>query len=494
MAEVQGVDYDAPPVIAAFMQSSARRRAIKGPFGSGKSSGCCVEVVRRCKEQRPDTAGPNKGKRCSRWAIVRNTVPQLRDTTMKTWFSWFPDGSCGWWKETGKTFFVEFGDVKAEIMFRGLDDAGDVKNLLSLELTGAYLNECREIVREIVEGIDGRINRYPAMKDGGASWCGIIADTNPPDEGTYWHALLEGMDPDDPTQKKDNGWDVYHQPPGMLVVDDGRGSKRYTPNPLAENIGHLPEGYYEALCQGNTAEYVKVYVLGKYGTSKSGKPVHPLFDEDRHVANDFLIPNKFLPLIISADFGLTPAMALKQQDPRGRVLTLDEVVTEDMGLERAILERLKPLLNRKYEGYDIRVTGDPSGANRSQNDESTCVQVFKKHGFKRVQFAHTNNPIIRQGATDYFLAKYTEVGPAYLIDPRCVYLKAGMKGGYHFKVSKAGVKSDQPEKNLSSHICEAGQYADMRFQLGVEKADKKPELDRMVAQAAARRGVYTRRS
>jgi hypothetical protein len=488
-----GVDYAAPRTVSAFMQSNARQRVIMGPFGSGKSSGCVIEVVRRSKEQRVCTGGEKKGKRASRWAIIRNTMPQLRDTTIKTWFSWFPDGSCGYWKETGKTFFIEFGDVSAEVCFRALDDAADIKNLLSLELTGAYINECREIPQAIVEGLKGRIERYPAVKDGGCSWAGIWADTNPPEEGSYWHSLMEGLDPGDPSVPKKSGWDVFIQPPGLLKVDDGRGGKKYMPNPEADNIKNLPPGYYEHLAQDNSDEYIKVYVLGKYGTSKSGKPVHPLFEEELHVARDRLIPNRHLPLIIAADFGLTPAMTLKQQDAWGRVLTFDEIVTESMGLERCIDERLKPLLRNKYDGFDIFVTGDPSGGNRSQTDETTCVQVFKKKGFKRVKLARSNNPIARWGATDHYLSRRTERGPAYLIDPTCVYLKGGMKGGYHFKVSKTGVKSDAPEKNLHSHICEAGEYGDMYFQQGAEQTTSTTERKAMLAQAAARRGVYTRR-
>lgn len=495
MSDLNGVDYEAPPTISEFMQSHARRRVTIGPFGSGKSSGACVEVVRRSKEQRVCTGGEHKGKRATRWAIVRNTMPQLRDTTIKTWFSWFPDGSCGYWKETGKTFFIQFGDVYSEVCFRALDDANDVKNLLSLELTGAYINECREIPREIVEGIDGRINRFPAVKDGGCSWCGVWADTNPPEEGSYWHNLMENLDPDDGVTPKASGWVTFRQPPGMLEVNDGRGGVKLVPNPNADNIKNLPAGYYETLCQNNSKEYIKVYVLGKYGTSKSGKPVHPMFDEDRHVARDFLIPNRFLTLVISADFGLTPAMALKQQDAFGRVLTLDEIVTEGMGLERCIDERLKPLLRNKYEGFDVFVTGDPSGANRSQTDESTCLTIFRKKGFRRVKFARSNNPIARMGATDFFLSRFTERGSAYLIDPRCVYLKRGLKGGYHFKVRPGGVTSDSPEKNISSHICEANQYADMYFQVGVEKDEnRRQERPSTGSPSAARRGAYSRRS
>ena len=489
MAAVSAVDFRAPPVIGGMMQSDARMRVIMGPFGSGKSSGCCVEVVRRAKQQR---VGPD-GVRRSRWAIVRNTMPQLRDTTIKTWFSWFPDGSCGWWKETGKTFYIEFGDVKAEVIFRALDDAQDVKNLLSLELTGAYINECREIPKVIVEGLLGRIDRFPAVKDGGASWAGVWADTNPPEEGSYWWCMMEGFDPENPSLVKPNDWDVFKQPGGLLAVPLGNGKYEYQPNPRAENIENLPRGYYENLAKNASNEYVKVYVLGMYGTSKAGKPVHPLFDEDRHVAREPLLPNKLLPLIISADFGLTPAIVLKQQNAFGQVLTLDEIVTESMGLKRAIDTLLKPMLRRKYDDMEYRVTGDPSGANRSQNDERTCVDIFKAAGFKKVRFAHSNNPIARTGATDDLLARYTEVGPGYLLSPTCMYLKRGMKGGYHYKVNKSGVASDEPEKNLYSHVCEAGEYGDMYFGSNTTTDADKKERDRLLASVSGRAGSYTRR-
>lgn len=167
------LDYVAPATISRFMQSDARQRVVMGPFGSGKSSGCIIEVVRRAMMQKRG----KDGFRRSRWAIVRNTMPQLRDTTMKSWFEWFPDGTIGRWKETGKTYYIQMGDVRAEVMFRALDDEADVKNLLSLELTGAWINECREIPQVILDALDGRINRYPSRRDGdGPSWVGIWAD------------------------------------------------------------------------------------------------------------------------------------------------------------------------------------------------------------------------------------------------------------------------------------------------------------------------------
>lgn len=490
------VNYIAPRVVSDFMRSNARFRVLLGPFRSGKSVGSMVEVMRRAKEQKRDKTGFRR----SRWAIIRNTMPQLRDTTMKTWFDWFPDGAAGYWRETGKTYYIQHGDVRAEVMFRALDDAADVKNLLSLELTGAYINEAREIPQEIVEGLDGRINQYPRMGDGGCTWAGIWADTNPPEEGSYWHAMIEGLDPQSGGPRP-NDWVIFRQPGGMIRVDAGeacdvvlRNGWRLRENPDADNIGNLVPGYYRTLARDKTDEYVKVYILAMYGQSKAGKPVHPAFNEDIHVSKDILVPNPNLLLVVAADFGLTPAMVLKQQDMYGRILNLDEIVTEGMGLKRAIAERLKPLLRNKYDGYNIRITGDPAGNTAAQTDERSCVDIFKDAKFKKVKFAYSNNPIHRTNATDTFLSKMTEMGPAYLVSPQLAYLRRGMKGGYRYKINANKVVSDQPEKNIFSHVCEAGQYGDMWFVKGDADEDREDQRKKWLAAQQSRAGVYTRRS
>lgn len=475
---MDALGYVAPVTVSRFMRNDARSRVIMGPFGSGKSSGCVVEVVRRAMMQ---ARGPD-GYRRSRWAIVRNTMPQLRDTTMKTWFEWFPDGSIGNWKETGKTYYITTGDVRAEVMFRALDDEADVKNLLSLELTGAWINESREIPQVIMDALDGRIDRYPSRREGGhgPTWCGIWADTNPPEEDSYWWTIIEGLTSEGkPTE--DNGWVSFKQPSGLST--------------LAENLDHLAPGYYVNLAKNKAKEFVKMYVHGQYGTSRAGKAVHPSFSPDEHIAKEYLQGDPHRILVIGADFGMTPAMTLKQQDAFGRVLTLREIVTEEMGLKRAIKERLKPMLRNEFDGFKYFITGDPSGGNRSQNDEATCKTIFADAGFKKIKFAKSNNPIKRVGATDSFLVMRGEMGPMYLIDPRCSYLKRGMRGGYHYPISRKGIASDSPLKNIFSHVCEAGQYADMYFELGVDEADGEAERKRILAEdlRRGRGGSYTRR-
>ena len=156
---------------------------------SGKSSGCVMEIVRRSHSQ---NRNPNDGIRRSRWAIVRNTTKELKDTTIKTVKQWLPEHICGIWKESELNYFINiFDGVEIELMFRALDRPDQVKDLLSMELTAAWINEFREVPFQIFEAIDGRHGRYPSKKEGGCSWHGIIMDTNPPDESSQYYKYFE---------------------------------------------------------------------------------------------------------------------------------------------------------------------------------------------------------------------------------------------------------------------------------------------------------------
>ena len=56
--------------LSAFMHSKAFARFLIGPFGSGKSVVCCMETIRRAKQQAP---GPD-GIRRTRWLVVRSSL------------------------------------------------------------------------------------------------------------------------------------------------------------------------------------------------------------------------------------------------------------------------------------------------------------------------------------------------------------------------------------------------------------------------------------
>ena len=237
------VAYDAPRTVGRFMGSNKRVRAIVGPIGSGKSSGCNLEILRRAVQQKP---GPDK-KRRTRWAVVRNTYRELEDTTRKTFGQWIPE-ELGGWKEKDFEFHLEFNDVRAEVLFRALDKPRDVKKLLSLELTGLYFNELREISRSVFDGAQGRVGRYPSMADGGPTWYGVWGDSNPWAATSWQYKLFN--------QNRPRGFDLFEQPDAL--------------GPDAENRANLVPGYYEDLCEGKDQEWVDEYIHAKYPASDRG--------------------------------------------------------------------------------------------------------------------------------------------------------------------------------------------------------------------------------
>lgn len=417
-----------------FMSDDRKMRVLMGPVGSGKSVTSSFEVIRRASQQVPD----RNGIRRTRAAVVRETARQLMDTTIKTFLDWFPPGVCGEYMRTTKTYFFKVGDIECEIMFRALDDADDVRNLNSLELTFTWFNECRDMHPDIIDAMSKRVGRFPSKKDGGPTWFGMWGDTNPPTMDTWWYYQMEGLDPDDGVSENDNGWAVFKQP-------SGRG-------PYAENVENLPEGYYDT--QGRSEEYIRVYIDGEYGLSSAGQPVYKYFRPDYHMAGERLTPliNGIRPVVIGMDLGLTPAAVFGQLDPRGRALILAEAVSFDMGVQRFTRTVLKPLIYEQFSGASITVVVDPSGIVRAQTDERSAVDIIKAEGL-RVIPAKTNNPTARIGAVDDYLMRHADGDSAFVMDPRCTALKSAMMGGYRFHP-----KTGLIEKNKHSHVAEGLQY------------------------------------
>lgn len=376
--------------------------------------------------------------------INSNSYNQLKDTTIKTFHDWFPPSVFGEYRVTDHTYFItKFPGVHIEVMFRALDRPDQVSNLLSLELTGAWFNESREIPSTIIEAMDGRINRYPSLRDGGASWCGIMMDTNPPDDQSWLYRMHEIVKPDN--------WAIFKQPSGLSIH--------------AENITHLAKNYYKELAKGKTEMYVRVYIHGQYGYLVSGKPVFQSYVDNVHVAPRKLEPEKGLDVILGFDFGLSPACTIGQISHTGQLRILDELVSDGMGIMQFCKFQLIPLLQQKYFGLRVVGFGDPSGTSRAQTDESTCFDILHSDevGLTNVKEAPTNAIVPRVMAVENFLNKMYRGEPAFLLSPHLKYLRKAMNGGYHYELDpKRGVGSNEykliPVKNFFSHISDSLQY------------------------------------
>ena len=436
MSEDKFVTYVASKTGSRFHNSDKFVRMLFGPIGSGKSVACIMEMVRLSLAQKP-----HLGVRRTRWCVVRNTYRELLDTTMKSFFDWIPQ-SMGTYSALNTTFILKIRledrtTVEAEFLFRALDKPKDVKKLLSLELTGIFLNECREIPQQILDMGQGRVGRYPSKRNGGPSWWGVIADTNPPDSDSWVYRLFEEDCPENHA--------IFHQPSGL---DDD-----------AENIGNLPPAYYTNMMAGKTEEWINVYCKGQYGFVSDGKPVYPEYNDALHYNSELVIPAGG-SIYIGIDFGLTPAATFGYIKEDGTMALIDELVTFDMGAVN-FGRLLNEKISREYPGREFEIYGDPAGDQRAQTDEITPFMILQNMGVNAVP-TYTNDPIIRREVVAEYLGRLNFVGtPAFVLGPKCKMLRKAFNGGYNYKrmqVTGEERYMDKPDKGKFSHISDACQY------------------------------------
>ncbi|MBA43622.1 MAG: hypothetical protein CMF62_06430 [Magnetococcales bacterium] len=438
-------DYTASRTAAKFHASDAFVRLLMGPVGSGKSVACIAELFNAGLNQKPGRDGIRR----TRWAVIRNTQPELKTTTIKTFHDSIPPFAADNHYTQGSpiTQWVRFGDVEMEFIFLALDKEEDVNKLLSLELTGAFMNEAREQSAGILKALIQRVGRFPSAREGGPTKSFVILDTNPPDEESWIYKDFE--------ENPKRGYAIFRQPSGM--------------SPDADNIENLPHGYYQRIIDGaeGDQELINTMVHGEYGAVTRGVPVFKgVYSPDLHVAKEPLKPLPITagkPVIIGYDFGLTPAAVFLQQGATGQWRIIHEVFLPD---EILGAEQFAPIVqgecakffdpNQKFIHW-----GDPAGSQRSQADATATVyRTFQTHGIL-MRSAPTQNLTDRLACVRNPMARLIGGEPGLLVSPTCKHIKKALNGGYCYKmvrVSGGERINDQPEKNVSSHIADALQY------------------------------------
>lgn len=462
--------YRASKTLSEFHADNSLVRGVMGPIGSGKSVGMVNEILMRSFRQ-----NVFEGVRRSRWVVVRNTSLELRNTSLKTVQDWLPPTICKYvyHPQIEAHFLLPLPDgttVDLEIIFLAMDRPEDVKKLLSLECTGVWLNEARELPYEILDGAIGRTDRHPSKEKGGSAWAGVIMDTNPPDDDHWW---AQYADQDTP-----KGWQFWQQPPALLRLNTSDGIQ-WIPNRRAENIDFLNGGfdYYLRQVPGKTEQWIRVYIQGKYGTSAAGMPIYrDHYNDDLHVSKYPLHPIKGRPIYLGWDFGLTPCCVIGQVGPYGELRILDELVTDRMGLKFFVEGAVIPLLARKYPGFEVISTCDPAGVGETSNDQLSNVEQLIALGIP-TKPARTNDPEQRWEAVRWFLSRMAGGQPGFLLDKRVSVLRKGFNGGYKFRSVKVNgqVRFTQvADKGRYSHPHDALQY--LCLAVKPETNVKKPRL------------------
>jgi len=525
------INYVASPTSARFHASDKIVRGFLGPVGNGKSVCCINEMHRLAVMQEPNS----KGIRKTKWVIVRNTHEQLETTTLATFRQWIPQDVCSiTLKPMRGDLNYPMADgttVEAKFIFLALDRPEDVRKLLSLEVTGVFMNEARELPYAVVKGSRERIGRYPSQVDGytdvydsngkliydapkeldsdgnvlfntdgspkykPCTRKALLMDTNPPEDDHWWYQLAEDghLKSNKSTEAKRAVKEIFffcRGPSPFIKQGD-----IYLDNPKAENIKFLPGGYkyYRDMLAGNSEDHINVMIMGNYGTIKDGKPVYPQYNDRLHCPEKPLGILEDLPIGLGWDGGLTPSCVIGQQTERGQLRVIAELVAEDMGVRQFARDIVKPFLQRNFYGIEIAFSYfDPSGNARGEGEGKSAISILNDEyinesdstteplnlGFE-TEPAPTNDPDKRIDAVNSYIIKLVDGEPGYLVSRKCPFLRKGKIGGYQYKrvqMSGEARYKDKPDKNKYSHPADAEQYLALGF-AGGYVLDSQEEFD-----------------
>lgn len=502
------LDMSGSPTVYRFMTDRSFVRVILGPVGSGKTTGMCAAAMIPALQQKPGRDG---------WAhykigIVRNTAPELKQTTIPTWTGIFKEEACGQvvmsspirqrirvpWGKAGPALGGKGLHVQVE--FLGLDKPKDVRKLLSWEVSLIMFNEVREIPRVIFSRSTERVGRYPSQDAGECLFAGVMADSNMPDEDHWLHEYETGERP--------IGWDFYRQHKAVVemrqvgpsrweaVAEEGvdhvvtkasriarAAGREWATLPDAENLyNHRvltdldPEGdplgpgsYYQRILPGKSLDEIRVYYQARYGYVADGKPVVPEYD-DEIMSSDSIKVIRDRPLMVGLDIGggtLNPAAVFAQRSDMGGWAFHDEVVCPDMGLEafwdhlRATYRGLLAREGLSEQEMPIEVAyGDPAGEKRDEIYEVSAFQFLQGKGLP-IQAAPSNDIRLRIDAWKAPMRRRVGRGAGIVIHRRCVMLRRGLMGRWAFRrIAMPGEERyrEVPDKNEFSHACDAGGY------------------------------------
>lgn len=403
---------------------------------------------------------PWEGVRRSRWAVLRKTYGDLERTTIKTWNDWAEPlfGSVPVKRVEGIVHDLAFqmpdgSRVEAEVNFFSLNDETQLDKLLSLELTGGFINEVRQFPKAIIDAFDDRVGHFPARRSGGEG-CpfGWWADTNPPDRDHWIYEMFEA-------ERPPPGWEYLKQP-GALIRDGDGG---WIINPLAENLENLNggAGFYLDAMHGKSEAHIAVYYGAEYGYAEEGARVISDYDDTRHCPADPIDYNPMNPVLYAGiDFGSTPAAAILQEDPALGWGMVEELHAEKVGVGPFAADVLGPRLRELQEaGFEVILTGDPAGGGTSESDGKTAFQTLADNGIAchpayTNRFAHRTevmNRLCRQNR--------------FRVSPACKVARRGLAQKYVLKRIATGsdgtVYQSRPDKNEWSHIVEACTYGVM---------------------------------
>lgn len=478
------IDYRPTLTGSKFHNSNNFVRGIVGPIGSAKSVTCVMEILRRACQQAPN----EEGIRETRCVVTRNTMKQIRKTTLATFLKWLPHGKAGKFYKSDCIFHIGWDDdnrptrlmlkdgtfVHCEVIFSGMETPDQVDDLLSFEPTFAYSNEFREMDFAVFTALVSRLGRFPGGDS--TTWDGWFGDSNMFDTKSPWYGLFH----EKPSEALMGAMakigkvmaqpELFRQPGGL--------------SPMAENIENLPgatkqnpEGgraYYLRLMQVNRdPNWINMHVNAEFGYLVKGMAVYQGYFNSRvHAPNIRLIPDPTRAIVVGIDFGMDAAAVFAQRLDNGQWLVLGEVIAENKSTADFARMITHYAIERGWSNNLVCWADPTSGSGRSQAAGlKTNIDICRANGLTIQASPDRSNSIeTRLNCVKQALSRSPNGDAGVLCDPSCDTLIRGFLGAYHYEEKRGSVEDpehkEKPEKDHYSNVHDAFQYAVLPYEYG----------------------------
>jgi phage terminase large subunit len=222
-----------------------------GGIGSGKTLIGCITILTLAIMYPGD------------YLIARQFLPQLKDTTLKTFLEICPKELISEHRVADGIIKIKSRDGKiSNILFRQLEEPDKLR---SLNLSGFYIDESSQVSEAAFMLLQGRL-RGSGLRKG-------ILTTNP--NGHDWQY----------------SWFVKQD---MFNSESAKKQFRLIKAPSTENV-HLPDGYIETMLQTWSPERIKREIEGSFDAFEG--MVYHEFRRDVHVVQPFVIPSEWTKII-----------------------------------------------------------------------------------------------------------------------------------------------------------------------------------------------------
>lgn len=448
------VEFHAGPTQRRFIEDDSRAALFASRAGEGKSAAICWAAAHFCRKYA--RANPS----C---IIARNTLVNLRATTLQEFFKWFPPGVFGTWSKTEMLWKWKVEGFGGQIRFMGFDDEKSTQKVLSMPVDFAGLDEAA-----------------PATDVGGINE--LVLDM----------LLTRARNPriDKPVIKVAvNNTDEDHWLYPRFVDPGSTDFRVFQTGEMPENLANVREGYYEEMARdlSHRPDLARRYIEGKWGYQQIGVAVTPQWSDDIHLAHG-LKPVRGLPLLLSWDFGGVPTCVVSQATNTNLNVLL-AMCQEGVGTYQ-LIEQMKPILVSRFDRYLLKHTGDYNGRTRDPGDNRNSPVRFIK---QELGGSWRDGPVSIESRIEplqkVLSRTYNGRGVVQVDAEHAKIVHYALRGGWHKPKSSTGVVGREPVKDKHSHPGDCMGYEAARsYPASVNKARKSPKIQ----QAVMRSRVQTR--